>query len=428
MYLSLFIISISLNIIKSEIDIIDLTFKNESLSLNLLNKTEYYFHLTFESSENIPNYIEILANSGRLSWGYPTNYVILYYSNDSKFINQKKYSRISSTGAFLWLNKEEIKNGFYFKIYADFEPIKSNLINYLARFNLKIISYNYIELNLQSPTYNYYSTEQNKDSNFLIKIKRKFYDSYDTVIIWAYGNKKINTSLNITNYEKHSEYNAYIININDDKRDIDDYLEFVLSVNSDENDLINAGFICLEKNECINCDIYWYNNDKGNDDNVINIFKGFLKKIILENICIPKSSNLMNNVYIKFIHKNMNMNIQLYENNDPNFCISLPNELDELFFSFHYLNTENYHTKNYNLNDFNLYRYHSLLKGIYYDELILKGNQRGFLPLRLEDNFNYMTYDIISFSSNSAFKIYFAICEDYPICSIMNKDSLNDNI
>ena len=55
-------------------------------------------------------------------------------------------------------------------------------------------------------------------------------------------------------------------------------------------------------------------------------------------------------------------------------------------------------------------------------------NTRGFLPLRLEENFNYITYDIISFNSNTQFEIYFAICEDYPICSIINKDSLNDNI
>ena len=109
----------------------------------------------------------------------------------------------------------------------------------------------------------------------------------------------------------------------------------------------------------------------------------------------------------------------------PNSCIILPNELDELFFSFHYLNTDADFT---NLNDFNLYKYHSLLKGIYYNELILIGYQRGFLPLRQEENFNYITYDIITFSSNTQFEIYFAICEDYPICSIMNKDSLNDNI
>ena len=99
--------------------------------------------------------------------------------------------------------------------------------------------------------------------------------------------------------------------------------------------------------------------------------KNAVSRMKILSLIEPYFDERCNNVYIKFIHKNMNMNIQSYENNEPNFCISLPNELDELFFSFHYLNTENYHTKNYNLNDFNLYRYHSLLKGIYYDELIL---------------------------------------------------------
>ena len=422
-----FIIFISSSFINSEIDIINLTFKNESISLNKLNKTEYYFHLVFESLTNIPNYIEILANSGRLQWGYSTKYVILYYENDSKFINQKKYSSISGTGAFLWLNKEEIKHGFYFKVYSDY--------NYVSSFNLKIISSNYIELNLQNPTYNYYTTELNKNLNFLIKIER-YYDFNNTVILWAYGNKKIKTSLNITNYEKHSEYNAYIIKIDDYQKYINGYTEIILSVNSDKNDFINIGFIYLEKrdekNNCINCNMFWYNSYKGregNDDNNIDIFKGFLKKNILENICIPKIANAINDVYLKFINKDINMNINFeHFNSEPNSCIFLPNELEELFFSFHYINTKKYKTKYLNLNDFYLYKYHSLLKGIYYDEIILNGNTRGFMPLRLEQDFNYITYDIISFYSNTQFEIYFAICEDFPICSIINKDSLNDNI
>lgn len=419
-----FIIVISLSFINSEIDIINLTFRNESISLNNLNKTVYYFHLAFESLTNSPNYIEISANSGRLEWGYSTKYAILYYNNDSKFINQKKYSSISATGAFLWLNKEEIKHGFYFKVYAEYY--------YVSSFNLKITSYNYIELNLQNPTYNYYTNEQNKNLNFLIKIKR-YYDYDNTVILWAYGNKKINTSLNVTNYDKHSEYNAYIIKIDDYKKYTDGYTEIILSVDSEKNDLINVGFIYLKNrdgiNNCINCDMYFYNHREVNDDNIIYIFKGFLKKNILESICIPKSSNLMNDVYLKFINKNITMNINFeHSNTDPNSCIILPNELEELFFSFHYLNTRVYKTKYLNLNDFYLYKYHSLLKGIYYYELILNENTRGFLPLRLEENFNYITYDIISFNSNTQFEIYFAICEDYPICSIINKDSLNDNI
>ena len=119
------------------------------------------------------------------------------------------------------------------------------------------------------------------------------------------------------------------------------------------------------------------------------------------------------------------MNIERVSNQKYD-CIILPDKMDELFFSFHYL--DEYYTNDYYYDDYSLYVYHSLLKGIYYYEIIKPKTKKGYLPLRIEDDFNYITYYIISKYPYKKFKIYFYICENYPSCSIIKDDPQNYNI
>ena len=389
---------ITFTFIKSEINIVDLTFKNEILTLDNLNQSVYYFHLSFNQNLNIPNYIQILIDI------YYKNikYLISYYDNDSTFINRKQFSQTSTSKAFLWLNKEQIKNGFYFKVEAkNYETIKL--------FKLEINPKNYIELNLFDSTYNYYVTEKNKYLKFLIDcVNEKENNNINNrqIIIWAYGNNKIETYLNISNFEKHSKYNAYIIKQNEQN-------EYILSVNAEENDIINVGFINLVKddlyNVCTNC------------NNILSIYKGFLKKNILENICFPDNFEL-NIFHIKYLDIKIDINRNYtgkYE------CILLPNKIEELFFSFHYLNDISYSIQN-SYSNYGSYKYHYLLKGIYYLEVI--DNKIGFLPLRIEEDFEYLIYYVISPYPNRKFNIYFSLCEDYPFCSKITKEFQNNNI
>ena len=322
-----------------------------------------------------------------------------YSVPDFTFMNQKQFSEIATSSTFLWLNKEQIKNGFYFKIQV--EQIS-------GQFKMRVVPKNYIELNLYSSTYIYHVTEKNQNYVFIIKGEKEQNPiKNNTIIIWAYGNKDIKTNLNISDYKKHSKYNSYIIKPNE-------YNEYMFSVNAKIGDIINVGFINLIQENKLNICTNW--------NNVLGIYKGLLKRNILENICFPQETNL-NYLYIKYIDTNMNVehvSDQIYD------CIILPEKMDELFFSFHYLHE--YYTYNIHYDDYSLYVYHSLLKGIYYYGIIEPKTKKGYLPLRIEDDFNYLTYYIISKYPDKKFKIYFYMCENYPSCSLIQDDLQNYNI
>ena len=107
----------------------------------------------------------------------------------------------------MWLNKDQIKNGFYVKV--ENQDKNGNIL----KFQIDIMKYDYIELDTNKFFIKYYITEQNKNMNYLIKGEKKFLEEYDNtaIIIWANGNKKIIANINATNYVKYSKYNAFII-------------------------------------------------------------------------------------------------------------------------------------------------------------------------------------------------------------------------
>ena len=398
---------LSLALINSELNIINLTFVDENLILENLNESIYYFYLSFNKNASIPDYIQILINIAKDD--YKNEYFISYYDKDSSFINRKKSSQLSRSTAFLSLKRQQIKNGFYFKV-----EVKKMISK--QTFTLYINPENYILLTPIYSTYNYHVTEKYKSLNFIIALeKEKVSTKKSKIVVWAYGNKKIKTDLNIlyTSYlEKHSKYNAYIMEQNE-------YNNYILTVNAEENDFINVGFIILVQdgysliNICTNC----YKK--------YNIYKGFLKKNILENICFYdyfQDYKEISKLHIKYIDTEIDINYDIKSKyTEPKIkyvCVNLPNTFEELFFSFHYM-------YNYDLNN---YLYNSLLKGIYYDKELYY--TRGFLPLRIEDDFEYLTYYIVSYLiPNQKLNIYFAICEDYPLCTKTKKDyKINNNI
>jgi hypothetical protein len=71
----------------------------------------------FESDSYIPNYMKIEVKQNNITEKSDnSNLLLSYYQQDSDFKNRKQFSQNSYGNAFIWLNKDQIKNAFYFSI------------------------------------------------------------------------------------------------------------------------------------------------------------------------------------------------------------------------------------------------------------------------------------------------------------------------
>ena len=109
--------------------------------------------------------------------------------------------------------------------------------------------------------------------------------------------------------------------------------------------------------------------------------------------------------YIKYFDDDNN--IKHYTEGNGKECFQLPEEKDEIFFSIQYLSNEQ-------KNNFDIY-YLQLGQNYYFE--IEENKTLGFLPLRLEEDYNYLKYYIKNLDSNKyKFKVYFGTCKSYPFC------------
>jgi len=96
-------------------------------------------------------------------------------------------------------------------------------------------------------------------------------------------------------------------------------------------------------------------------------------------------------------------------------CISLPEEMDELFFANHYLWYFGYPLVS------NSPIYYSLLLGNAYYQDIPGKITIGYLPLNVDEDVNYLTYTIRSLKDFKA-EVYISNCNNYPSCIIDAKE------
>ena len=103
----------------------------------------------------------------------------------------------------MWLNKEQIKNGFYLSIDSN---------NSLCKYSFEIYPKEKAELNI-GEIYSYFITKENKQMKFYISGNIK--DNYDRVTLWAQGKKYITTNLTgiNANYTRgnNCNYSAYYL-------------------------------------------------------------------------------------------------------------------------------------------------------------------------------------------------------------------------
>ena len=220
----------------SEINIQNIFYENKEMEIENLHsyQNEYYYHLIIDKNLNLPNYLLLTMNIEEI--GIVTKFSIFFYQEDSTFTKIKHISKTAQSLSLcpkMWLNKEQIKNGFYFKIKDDTQKFI---------FKVKIIPKDYCELNLDTGNslYDYYITQENKNIDFIIKgEKEDNYINNSTIIIWINSNKEIKVNLNNTDYIKHSKYNTFIIKPKN-------YEEYILNIKGTIGDFINVGFMYIK--------------------------------------------------------------------------------------------------------------------------------------------------------------------------------------
>ena len=395
-FLFIFLFTPNQSLIISETKI----FENQNITIHNLTKAKYYFHINISRKLKeviLPRYIQILVDQDEQGF-FDKRYVISYYQKDSTFTNIKQISNGLPT-SYIWLSKAQIKDGFYFSV----EDLYQN-----CKYKIQIIPKLYIELTFSSNTYSYYVSEENKIMQFMINgednIKPKLNDK---LIFWAHGNKKsrVETNLNISDYRKHSKYNTFALkNLK--------FQEYVFTVEGEIGDILDVGFLCFNiYNFCKNCI-----NDHGI------LYYGFLKRDYLNDICFAQGSDFANELYknIKFLDKS-NISLEEYTDNNRK-CVKLPKELKELnesFFSFYYLSES--------FREYKRPLYYSYLeKGILYHQKIEEKQIMYYFPLRLENNFDNITYYIETdktYGYKSKANVYISIMIDNTEKKIQLKQS-----
>ena len=111
----------------------------------------------------------------------------------------------------------------------------------------------------------------------------------------------------------------------------------------------------------------------------------------------------------------INIKIPFYSNGNEK-CVKLPDEMDELFFFNHYLWYFGYPLMS------NSPIYYSLLTGINYYQSIPGKITIGYIPLNVDEDFNFLTYTIHTIykipPEDFKAKVYISNCNNYPSCTI----------
>ena len=314
----------------------------------------HYYYMKFAPEIEIPNYLQIYVKARP---NFSNEISISYYKKDSTFTDRKQLSTGFRQRQVMALNREQIKDGFYLSVECP-EIILGYATYY---YDINILKKDYIELTY-GEQYTYYVTSDNKKMNFLINgLSFDEYPSDQTnfrISIWARGNKNVTSQLEGGNFTKHSRYNGYIIQLKERK----DY-NYFLTVEGTIGDLINVGAIDIgsEKNR------FEYDIE----------YTGFLKRDIIDQItfCINIACDIYSYSVLYVNAYDYNKSEIKYEIDKLEYkryvTIYLPKDLDELFFSFHYLTYESVSVEKIT---------YSLRTGNNYEMLIGKSYTFGFIP------------------------------------------------
>lgn len=315
--------------------------------------------------------------------------VISYYNDDSTFKNRTQLSYNIGGKTIMYLNKEQILKPFYLSIECD-EKCDNKLEINLTEF---------ISLNV-GEQYTYFVTKENIISHFKVegtkKITKK--DQNSSIILWAKGNKNIISEINSDDkyqYQKHSKYNGYMINIGKNLKSFDYKFDFIIS--GKEGDLINVGALFYDGSKDSVCDFTFVEGVE---------ITGFLKKNIKNINCfkIPEL-NTTTDFLQSVVYDNKNVKFD-YDPDKSLYCAELVEESDEAFYSIYYYNKINN----------NKIKFPPLINNAEYFTQINKDITIGLIPMKPSENSKYLTYYINPVRGKYEAGIY--TCENYPLCPL----------
>ena len=313
------------------------------------------------------------------------NHVISYYQNE-EFNERKQLSQSLTSNTIMWLSKKQIEEDFYLTVECAKIPCQSTIY-----FDGKKSAELYA-----NQQYTYYVTEQNKEMSFTLLCDIEDFDINNTYItIWTRGNYDIDANLIGGESESYANNRYYRIKYRQFMNST-----YILNVNGKVGDLINVGAslfpeyvdngvlpnFTLQDGEEITGYVY---------NRLINLFK------------IQENEKPLG-YYYDFNNQINRENFKFYDNK----YILETQENEEYFFSLQHIKTTEYDGQGNN-------KYSPLLDGIYYLKKIEKGTTIGLIPMKPEDNFNYLTYEVFPFIGDMRAFIY--ECDNYPLCHIDEK-------
>ena len=371
-----------------------------TIILNNTNISDVYKQPTYfqvQPKSDIPNYLKITVDGEKKD----KKYIISYYKEDYSFQNRNQLSQSNSGIACMWLNKEQIKKTFYFGIEcSDME----------CDFLLNITQEKNIILPL-GEQYTYYVTKENKNMTFIINgiptINYEIYpiDSREDykISVWAKGNEKIITELNIQGHENiKNEFNGYIIEIEELKE-----INYNFTVFANEGNLINVGAYFFNGENICQTPL----TDFGTE------FSFFFDKDIMKFICFlfPIGNynllTLLNRVYVH--ESSVFSNTPYYYssfNEEYNICCLKMNEYSNYNKYFYYFQFN----KNKNSNNDIINILPPLILGANYYISMNKGETIGLIPNKINDDFEYLTY--YSKEIEGTYNVSIFNCKTYPFC------------
>ena len=359
-----------------------------------------YLRVITEKFYSLPNYIKITIRG----YNSTNDYSISYYKNDSNFNERNQLSQSISGNAIMWLNKEQIKNNFYLSIECYENP---------CEYTLTILNIDSLELNL-GEQYTYYVTEENKEMNFTLRGTPQIYyeeknnTNYPKISIWIKGNQDIYSDLNVINNKIINKgFNSYLVKWNK-------YYEFNynLTIKAKLGDLINVGFLLFSEDNICQTPI----------ESKIEI-SGILLKDLMPKSCFlfDKTINdkLINLIFFK--------ESLIFSKGYSEFNFN--NRYKKLCFEMDYKNNE---TSNFAYSfQFNKATYRGIINqlgphilGASYFINIFKGEILGLIPMKPENNFNYLNYQTTPIKGN--YKSIILICNEYPFCQINDKSEFKN--
>ena len=319
------------------------------------------------------------------------NHIISYYQ-DEDLKERKQLSQSIKDTTIMWLTQGQIKNVFYITVECAKDP---------CSFKINIDKKEKAELYLNEQ-YTYYITEENKEIDFFLKDSKLDYkESLKYYVhVWVKGNYEIESQLSGGDKESHSSttYNYYRVEYDDDFIDSN----FKLNIKGKVGDLINVGLIFFR--ECV--DNHCGAQLKLENGEEVSGYLPYRLGHIYPFNSLDSDLFPIGNVYDV---NNKHINGAFVP--DSNYY-NIESGNDDVFYTLQHINETKYDGQGNN-------KYSPLLNGVYNYKYLYEGTTIGLIPMKPEEDFNYLTYEVIPFLGNIDVSIY--ECDTYPLCHINNE-------